>query len=119
MIEKTLGNTEEQKLVWASLCSGLEKDLTEVLNRDVNISQRPFTDIFKAMNVTFLERNSITTRRLVVLRIVLAEEEQISDCLHKLVGDYKSLQLDVAPVETRCLLHLTTSLSECVKDFFV
>ena len=75
MIEKTLGNTGEQKLVWASLCSGLEKDLTEVLNRDVNISQRPFTDIFKAMNVSFLERNSITTRRLVVLRIVLAEEE--------------------------------------------
>ena len=74
-----LASTMETKLVWASLCSVLDRDWTNVLSRDPNINQKPFKDIFKMMQTSFLERNPLIPRRLAALRIVKPKEEQISN----------------------------------------
>ena len=88
------------------------------------ISEKPLQEVFKMMQTCFLERNPLITRKLAALRITEPKEEQISDCLHRSVESYKSAYLDLAPLETRCLLHLITllasdSLSEKIKDFSV
>ena len=111
-------------MVWASLCSVLDRDWTDVLSRDPNINQKPFKDIFKMMQTSFLERNPLITRKLAALKILKPKEEQMSICLYRLVEDYKSAQLDLALLETRSLLHLTIlfasdALSEKIKDIFV
>ena len=95
-----------------------------MLSRDPNINQKPFKDIFKMMQTSFLERNPLIPRRLAALRIVKLKDEQISNCLHRLVENYKSAQVDLAPLKTRCLLHPRTllasdALSEKMKDIFV
>ena len=89
LIEKTLGETEEHKFMWFLSRSVLDRDWTKVLKRDPNISQKPFKEIFEAMQTSSRERNPIITSRLEVLRIVKLKDEQISDSIHRLVEDYK------------------------------
>ena len=123
-IEKSLGSIQDAKLVWVSLRSVVDKDWAEILARDAKIAERKLEYIFTSMDKTFLERNPIISRRLAAIRISKAKEEQISDLLHRLVEAYRSAQLDVAPLETRCLLHLVTLLphdpiSDRVRDFLI
>ena len=76
------------------------------------------------MLASYLERNPSIIQRFAALCITKSKEELISDCLHGIFDSYKSAQLDQAPIDTRCLLHLTNllpgdNLSEKVKAHLI
>ena len=109
----------EKSLENASLSSVLYTDLVEIFLREKLIP-----DIFKAMQASYLERNLSIIQNMAALRITKPEEVQITACLHRIVESYRLAQLDFAPLESRCLLHLTTLLSgdalcEKVKEYLI
>ena len=116
-MEKSLENGDgDRKMIWASLRPVLDTDWVKISSRDHKISEKLFSDIFKVMQASYLERNSSIIQMLADLRITKPKEEQLSDCLHRIVESYRSAQLDLAPLTTRLP---GDALSEKVKEYLI
>ena len=77
-------------MIYASLWSVLDSELTQILGRIPNIERMTFDEIVKVMYISYLKKHPLEVQRINSLRISKVKDESISECMRRIYDAYTS-----------------------------